>query len=150
MKIYIARPITGLPANEVMAYYKDATDILRDMGYEVFHAFCAKEYLKNDPMVKASGYDDFPLSTDHAIVKRDHWMTQTADILFVNLTNCKQVSIGTCFEMAWAHHMGKHIVTVMEAGNIHEHAFVLETSDVIYENINLAWDYFEKLIKVEI
>ena len=149
MKVYVARPITGLAADEVILYYQDARDVLVGMGYEVFHAFYAKNYLKGDIDVKASGYD-FPLSKDHAIVKRDHWMTRQADILFVNLAGCKQVSIGCMFEMAWAHHMGKHVVTVMEKGNIHHHAFVLESSDVIYETVHEALDYLEKLARNQI
>ena len=149
MKIYIARPITGCTADEVISYYQETADILRGMGYEVFHAMCAKTYLHGDPDVKATGYN-FPLSTDHAIVERDRWMTQTADILFVNLTGCKRVSIGTCFELAWAHHMGKHTVVCMEATNIHRHAFVIEAADVLYETYNEGLDYLEKLARNQI
>jgi len=150
MKIYLARPITGHAADEVIEYYQITANILRDIGYEVFHAMCAKTYLHGDLDVKAKGYDWFPLSTDHAIVKRDHWMTSQCDVLFVNLLNCKRVSIGTCFEMSWAHHMGKHIVLVMDKQNIHQHAFVLEAADVIYEDYNCALDYLNKLAKNQI
>ena len=144
MRIYIARPISGCSYEEVVQYYQTTADRLRAIGYEVFHAMCAKTYLQSEKDFKAEGYE-FPLSTDHAIVERDRWMTEMADIIFVNLSDCKRVSIGTMFEMAWAHQLGKHSVVVMEKDNIHRHSFVLEASDVLYETYSEALDYLEKL-----
>lgn len=150
MKIYIARPMAGHTYEELAQNYQETADMLRGMGYEVYHAMCGKSYLKNDTCFKAVGYDEYPLSNNHAIMERDHWMCQTADVLFVNLLGCKRVSIGTCFELAWAHHMGKHTVVCMEKDNLHRHAFVIEAADVLYETFNEGMDYLAKLARNEI
>jgi nucleoside 2-deoxyribosyltransferase len=119
------------------------------MGFEVFIALCGKSYLKNEREFMATGYKQ-PLSTDHAITQRDWWMCRKCDILLVNLIGAKKISIGTVMEMAWAFDHGKHIITVMENDNIHQHAFVKEVSSIVYDNFQDALDYLSKLSKMEI
>ena len=144
MRVYCARPISGCSFDEVVNYYQDTVDCLKGMGYDVLYPMCGKSYLRNEVEFKAHGYDH-PLSTNHAIVERDHWMTQSCDILLVYLIGAKTVSIGTVAEMSWAHHMGKHTVVMMEPGNIHQHAFVLDMADVIFPTYQEGLDYLEKL-----
>lgn len=148
LKIYLARQIAGCAYQEVVDYYENARDILRDMGYEVSHAMCGKGYLKDEQCFKTGGYDH-PSATDHAIFQRDKWMTHQCDILLVNLIGSTKVSIGTCFEIAWALDLGKHIVLVMEENNIHNHAFIKQSASVIYNNFEEALDYLAKLSKME-
>jgi hypothetical protein len=50
-------------------------------------------------------------------------------------------------ELAWAHDKGKHTIVVLEPGNIHEHAFVLEAADVVFNNEADALLYLKKLSK---
>lgn len=149
MKIYCTKPMRGYSYKEVVGYYNEIQEILEGQGWKVLNPMTGKKYLENEKEFKSTGYVQ-PLSCDHAIVERDRWMTKQADVLLVNLLRCKEVTIGTMFELAWAYDNGKHIITVMEPDNIHRHAFVLETSHVIYETINEALDYLEKLIKSEI
>jgi hypothetical protein len=149
MRLYLARPITGCSFDEVASYYEETRDILQDMGYEVFFAFCGKNYLKNENEFKATGYEQ-PLSTDHAIVERDRWMTQISDVVFVNFNECNSISIGCVAEIIWAKDRGKHVVVVMDKKNVHWHSFILESASVIYPTYNEAIDYLEKLAKMEI
>jgi len=149
MRVYCARPISGCSFDEVTTYYRETVDILKGMGYEVLFPMCGKGYLRNEIEFKAHGYNN-PLSTNHAIVERDRWMTQSCDILFVYLVGAKLVSIGSVAEMAWAHHMGKHTIVIMEEGNIHQHAFILDMADVIFPTYQEGLDYLEKFAKGEI
>ncbi len=107
-----------------------------------------KTYLRNEIEFKASGYENFPASTNKAIKKRDKWMVKDSDIILVDFTECNGiVSIGSCMELAWADMMTKHTIAVMQKDNIHQHAFVLECSDIVFETMEDAYKYLEDLAK---
>src|SRR5690349_5772850 len=132
MKVYTAGPMTGLTFAEAAAHFERRAEVLRGYGYEVFHPFTGKGYLRDvEGPLKATNVNG-RLSGDHAIIERDRWMVKQADVVYADLSGAQRVSIGTMFELAWAHDQGKHTVVVMEPGNIHEHAFVKEAADVVF------------------
>lgn len=149
MRIYCTKPMRGHSYEWVVSYYNELQDILEGQGWSVLNPMTGKSYLAKEREFKASGYQQ-PLSNDHAIVERDRWMTKQADVLLVNLLDVDEVSIGSMFEMAWGYDNGKHIVTLVQKESVHYHAFVLQTSHVIYDNLNDALDYLAKLIKNKI
>lgn len=144
MKIYLAGPITGKSFEEVINRYQEKTMLLVDFGYEVLSPMTAKGGLKGVTAFTSTGYSG-PVANDHAIFRRDHWMVSQADVVLADLSNASQVSIGTMMEMAWASHLGKHVVLVMPHGNVHEHAFVKEATDVRFGDIEEAYDYLKEL-----
>lgn len=146
MKIYLARPISGLSYDEIFGYYEDVSLTLSGFGYTILHPMTAKGILRNEVEFKASGYDN-PVSSNHAIVERDKWMVTQADVVYANLEEAKAISIGCVTELAWAQILGKHTVVVMEEGNPHQHAFVIEAADIIFGTRHEGIDYLEKLIK---
>jgi nucleoside 2-deoxyribosyltransferase len=103
-----------------------------------------KGYLRTELKLKAHGFDN-PISTNHAIVKRDQWMIGQSDIVLVDLTGAERVSIGCMFELAWAMEKGKHTIVIMEKDNIHQHAFVIDSADIVFETPKDAMDYLEDL-----
>lgn len=148
MKIYLARPISGASAEEVYGYYDEVTTILKNVtSYEVLSPMKGKQPLRTELEFKAHGYDHVPVATNHAIIERDRWMVSNADIVYANLSGTQRVSIGTCMELAWAHDKGKHTIVVMEEGNIHRHAFILEAADIVFKTHDEAMDYLYELNK---
>jgi hypothetical protein len=148
MKIYLVHPISGLSYDEVVNYYTEKIKFCRDfLGLEVLCPMTGKNYLRNDPALRSHGYDKYPASTNHAIFSRDKWMVQTADIIYASFIGAKNVSIGSMMELAWASHFGKHTIVVMEPNNIHQHAFVLEAAQVIFNVEKDADEYLEKLVR---
>ena len=147
-KIYCVHPISGLSADDVFSYYQRIQKILTDVGYDVFIPMFGKASLRTELKFKAHDYRS-PISTNHAIYERDHWMVCQSDIVFANFTGAKSVSIGSMFELAWANHMNKQVIVVMEKDNIHQHAFVLESATIIFETEPEAIDYLTKLSKKE-
>ncbi len=145
MKIYCAAPISGKSGEDVWSYYENITAVLRNMGYEVLSPMTGKEYLRLEKHLKAEGYEG-PVSTAKAIYSRDIWMVEQADIVYMNLKGAERVSIGCMMELERAHSKGKHTVVVMEEGNIHEHAFVHEATDVRFGEVNQALNYLKQLI----
>jgi hypothetical protein len=70
-------------------------------------------------------------------------MVKKVDIVLVDLSNIKNVSIGCCMELAWAQDNDKHTIVVMEKSNIHMHAFVLEAADIVFEQLEEALEYLQ-------
>lgn len=138
-QIYLACPISGLAFDEVEAKYAEKVKRL-EKYYDVVIPIVANGCLRGEGSLKAYGFTH-PVVSDHAIVERDRWMVVTSELMLADLTHADRVSIGTMMELAWAHDHGLHTVTVMEPGNIHEHAFVFEASDVVFSNLEDALDY---------
>lgn len=144
MKIYLAHPISGLSGEEVVKYFANARDTVREMGYEPLQPMTGKGELRTEREFKSVGYGT-PVSTNHAIFERDNWMIRQADVVYVDLFGCSAISIGCTMELAAAAALGKHTVVVMEDTNPHRHAFVIEASDIIFETPNAALEYLESL-----
>lgn len=145
MKLYLAHPISGLSFDEVYQYFDGAQQELNEY-YEVLHPMTGKGYFREEKNFKTEGYTQ-PLSNNHAIMERDSWMVSQADVVLIDLTGTKSVSIGCVMELAWAFWQHKHTVVVIDPGNVHSHAFVLEAADVIYNCLPDAIDYLRKLAR---
>lgn len=146
MRIYCVHPISGMTADEVFTYYTFTRDKLKNMGYDVLTPMVGKGYARTELEFKAQGYDDKPVSNNHAIFTRDKWMVKRSDIIYANFLDVKRTSIGSMMELAWGSDNGKQIVTVMEEDNIHRHAFVLEASSIVFTTVDDAMSYLEVLI----
>ena len=149
LSVYCVHQITGLTYEEVVTYYKDVVLFLTEVGYTVFHPMTGKSYLMNATKDNAEGYSA-PTSTFHAIKERDQWMVRNSDVIFADLTGCPFVSVGCTSEIAWGDLLGKHVVVVMEKGNPHDHAFIREMADIIFDNTADAREYLKKFITQEI
>ena len=141
--IYTVGAISGLSYDNCVKEFNIRVKKLEDMGYDVLYPMLAKDYLRNELNLRAEGYPDNPISTNHAIVRTDFWRVDKADILFVDFTNAvDRVSIGSVAEMSRGYAQNKLIVTVMQKDNIHRHAFVTEMSSIIFETLDEAFKYF--------
>jgi nucleoside 2-deoxyribosyltransferase len=142
MKIYLAHPISGQSADVVYGYYDNAVKLLKD-SYEILYPMMGKRYLRTEIKFKAEGYGN-PVSTNHAIKERDKWMVQESDIVFIDFTGSTIVSMGCCMELAWADLLGKHTIVVLEKENIHRHAFILDSADIVFETYDEAIEYLRE------
>jgi len=143
--IYCVHPISGLSADDVFTYYTDIKNRLSE-NYNVMIPMTGKASLRCELEFRGEGYQDNPLTTNHAIFERDRWMVTQSDVIYANLKGATdRVSIGSMFELAWASYLGKYVVLVMDKESIHRHAFVMEAADVIFEDEETAEAYLEKL-----
>jgi len=143
-KLYLAHPITGLSGDEVFGYYDKWVKELTHTGFEILYPMTAKGHLRTESNYKSHGYDK-PVSTDKAIVGRDSWMVNQADIVLIDLTGAEQVSIGCVSELAWAWCQGKHTIVVMNDDNPHCHAFILHQAHIIFPTMDDALEYLYQL-----
>jgi nucleoside 2-deoxyribosyltransferase len=147
LKIYLAGPIAGQTGDAVNVSIAEKSAVLIDFGFLVYHPMVGKEslILKSETF-KPSGYEDFPIATNHAIFARDKWMVAQSDVILADLSNSGgRVSIGTMMEIAWANFLGKQIIVIMPFGNVHDHLFVREAATIIFGNMEEAYDYLREL-----
>lgn len=137
-KIYLSGPISHLSYEEADKWTKEAEYLLsqrskdRIIGYRPLrykNFSLSGERYDTNKILLPTDTNPFqnPLSNDRAIFSRDKYDVLSSDIILVNLLGAKKVSIGTMYEMAWAHQQQIPIVCIMEENNIHDHPFVRES-----------------------
>ena len=146
MKIYTVGSISGLTKEQVEEYFTGTKRFLESLGYTVFNPMSGKGQLRVDKIYRAKDYRH-PVATNRAIIGRDRWMVGQADIIYANFANSQMASIGSMFELAWGYELRKHIIAVVPKENIHQHAFVLQACDIIFETEAEAIEYLKDLIK---
>jgi len=139
--VYCVHPISGLTPEEVFAYYNGIKDKL-SKAYDVLIPMTGKSSLRCAKEFRAHGHDELPITGNHAIFERDRWMVTQSDIIYANLIGATtRVSIGSMFELAWASLLGKYVVLAMDKESVHQHAFVLEAADVVFNSAEEAEEY---------
>lgn len=123
--VYLAGAITGYSYDECTDWRTEITKHL-DPRIDALSPLRAKEYLKSETNMK-SVYDFNVLSSQKGIMTRDFNDCKRSDVIIVNLSSTKRVSIGTVMELAWAFMSQTPVVCIMEdEGNVHEHPMVRE------------------------
>lgn len=150
LTVYCVGGVSGHSYDAIKECFGKRSERLTQMGYNVLHPWIAQEHLRNELSLRSVGYDHNPVTTNKAIRATDFWRVDQCDILFPDFTRCKdRVSVGTVSEMSRAYAKDKLIITVLPKENIHNHAFILEMSGVIFEDIESAYDYFGMMAGIE-
>lgn len=135
MLVYLAGPITGYSYGEVTDWRAYVAERL-DSSIEALSPMRHKEYLLHETSIEDT-YESL-MSTQKAITVRDKFDTTRADVVIANLMGATRVSIGTMIELGWADDNDIPIITVMESGNMHDHAMVREVSGWVVDNLDEA------------
>jgi len=140
LKIYLSGHIVGVTKKDLQSYFLWRAGDLEGLGFQVFTPFLTEF----DKVQHSDGND--PANTGRSIVGRDNWMVRNSDIVFCNLTALpKKVSIGSVSEIILASELGKYVIVIMQKENIHQHIFVQEAADVIFENHEDAIEHLKLL-----
>lgn len=135
-KVYLAGAISGLSHRECVEWRDYATVKLSQAGITAFSPMRHKEYLATEVKIEGS-YPQYALSTDRAIMSRDHNDVVTSDAVLVNLLSLGRVTIGTVMEIAWAFERRIPVVAVMEPhGNLHDHPMIREALAIRVPTLN--------------
>lgn len=136
-RCYLAGPIKGCSYDGATDWRDKACSLLSsgrsDRRIQGMSPMRGKSYLKGhaavgqDELLKDS-YEQYPLSTNAAILCRDHRDCTTCDAIIVNLLGAKRVSIGTVMEIAWGMHARVPVIVIIEkdGSNVHEHGLMLQ------------------------
>lgn len=149
--VYLAGPITGLSYEGCTDWRAKAREWLAQRGIRGISPMRGKDYLANEQNV-SDAYDDAAekvterfgrmaavLSTGKAIVARDRFDCQRADIVIANVLGAQAASIGTMIELGWADSARVPVILVIEGeGNPHDHGMVREVCGFRAENLDEA------------
>lgn len=140
--VYLSGPITGCTYKGCTDWREYAARALASVSIQAISPMRAKDYLERleNPIISGHGREYAHMgifSTPQAVVTRDRFDTQRADIVLMNLLGADRVSIGTMVELGWADAArvpvvgiiepppdGKDRHSVLYEGNIHDHMFV--------------------------
>lgn len=149
MLVYLAGPITGMTYDAATQWREDVALNL-PTGMRGISPMRGKEYLKtlvpdNLPSVLKDG--TLPMSGARAIFSRDTFDIRRSDVVLANLRGADRVSVGTVFELGYAHALGKTVIVVMEAaGNPHDHPFVREAATFVVGTTDEALALMRSLV----
>ena len=139
MLVYLAGPIKGKTYDEAQDWRKTAQrwldNLLIDSADPLRGKMLLEQETKGRPIQDAH-HGGGPLRTPDAIFRRDKWDVHRADAVLVNFLEATDVSVGTCFEIAWAEARGIPIVIVMENDNVHQHTFIKKSATSIVDNLS--------------
>lgn len=127
-RVYLAGPISGLDYNDANNWREYVKQRLPS-NVNGLNPMRGKSFLSKYGILQpdCDRYDHHVLASNRGIMTRDRWDATRCDALLVNFLGAKQVSIGTCMEIAWADLYRIPIVVIMEEeGNPHEHAMIKE------------------------
>jgi nucleoside 2-deoxyribosyltransferase len=134
--LFLAGPLTGVSYSDALDWRKYVESRLPP-DVIAFSALRGKPHVTRERVLK-DAYPEHLLSTPQGTITRDRNDVSRCDALFVNFLNSDKVSIGTIMEMAWADARRIPIILVMEASNIHDHAFVRQVAGFITNNLDEA------------
>jgi len=148
LSVYLSHPLSGLTVEEINKWYSPWILELKNREFIVYDPITMQTKLKELKTEKlghiVSDRCD-AITNDHSIYERDKWGVSQADIILVDLSGAKAISIGCTMEIGWGALLNKHVVVVMDKSNPHYHTFVLKSADVIFDNMFDAVDYVTSL-----
>ena len=130
--VYLSGPITGCTYEGCTDWRAYATKwLLAYAGICAISPMRAKEYLsKLVSPISGHGREYVHMgvfSTPAAVVTRDRFDTQRADMVLMSLLGADRISIGTMVDLGWADAARVPVVGVIEPqNNLHDHMFVNE------------------------
>lgn len=143
MKIYLAGSISGRSFAEAKASFDERANRLRAMGYEVINPVDYIGELKDETMLQPHGYSG--TSSDAQVYQRSLEFVKECDIIWADFIGLEKVSIGSCFELAWANIYGKKVYITMGDNNIHQHAFINSAAHYIAWSYEYMYCQFERM-----
>lgn len=148
-RIYLAGPITGLNYDQAQDWRTDVALQLNSKFVECLSPMRGKGFLKGGRTIHSGAWPN-AVASQKGITRRDMFDTVNATCLFVNLKDTKNVSIGTCMEIAWAYLKQIPSIVVMEPGNIHEqHVMIQEACTYVVPTVEEAIELAKYLLNEE-
>ncbi len=150
--VYLSGPICGATYEEMSSWRNHATDCLGQVGIKTRSPLRHKDWWLKRAKTEEErhGNQGCPWSdTPRALVVRDRFDIQAADVVLVNLEGAKKVSIGTMVELGWADAFRKPVVLSMDDfyGNPHyQHPFLDALAPFRANNLDSAIELAKGLL----
>lgn len=141
--VYLAGPILGQTYEGATNWREEAIQALPEC--DVRSPMRGKEFLRTLPTMPKT---DEGIASQHSIVLRDHWDVRTATALLVNLRGADRISVGTCFELAWAIAYRIPAIVIMDEERMHDHPFVREAAYIVVDTMEEALIYVRQVLNL--
>jgi len=144
MIVYLGGPIRGLAYDSAIAWRVEAEKKLGENGFICLSPMRNKELIKTEEKITDS-YDGLKGYSSKDIFNRDKFDIFQSDILLFNFLSHKVSIIGSLFELAWGHLLGKYCVLVVSDESIYaKHPFIRESASIVFSKMEDAVDYIVK------
>lgn len=143
--VYLAGPITGLNFKGATGWREYAIQKLAVNGIKGLSPMRAKEYLASLPSISGHGteYADFgAFATARGVMTRDFFDCTRCDVVLVNFLEAKDVSVGTCMEIAWAFQARTPVIVARSKDDkIHNHMMLTQAYGFELKTLDAALDH---------
>lgn len=143
-KVYLAGPITGQSYENATDWREDFTIKVSEATHRCVQCFSpmrGKHYLQSSQDIAVMGNEKLGImSGGPAVLARDFYDVKTSELIVVNLLGASKVSIGSMFEVAWAHALQIPVVLIIEDDfvNVHTHSMLFAMCGFKVNNIEDA------------
>ena len=144
--VYLAGPMKGMNFQDAVSWRQEVELHMEAFGIKSFNPLRNCDHLTGVTKIKNT-YESNPRTSRRGVFMHGKFAIMKSDAILANFLFSEEASIGTSFELAWAHMAHKPIVSVIDPSNIHNHPFILEASDFISSNLNSAVDILVELLK---
>ena len=144
--VYLAGPIKGMSFTNAVEWREDVTQHLNSYGIAVFNPLAHSHHLAGEENIKNT-YENNPVSSQRGVFMHGKFAVMRADAILAVFNGSREASIGTSFELAWAHMAHKPVVSVIPNGNVHNHPFIVEASDFVVRTLEEAINIIVGLLK---
>jgi nucleoside 2-deoxyribosyltransferase len=148
--IYLAGPVTGLSYSQVTSWRTEAKRALAPAA-ECADPMRGFEHLQHESELQHT-YVGHPFTRQRGIMMRDYFDVCRSTALLVNLLGAPAKSTGTIMELAWAWHLRKPVVAIIEddGRNLHDHhPMLLETFDFRVPDLDYGIDLIRTIVSTE-
>lgn len=126
--VYLAGPIAGHGMGAIVDWRVEAANWLAQLGIRSLDPLRGKTREAIEAFLAGKALPHAINTSNSAIVQHNKYDVLTADVILANLSYGNKASIGTMFELAWAHMAHKPIVAVLPKDmGLYRHPFILET-----------------------
>jgi len=144
-KVYLCGPIQGESYAAATGWREEVENLLAYGDIDTLSPLRQKYFLVGTKEIEGA-YPDQALATDAAVVGQCTWDIERCDVVLANFTGSTRVSIGSAFEFGFAYSLRKPIVTVLPAGNVHDHPFIRRASTAIVDDLECAIEAVQDLL----
>lgn len=127
-RVYLCGPMAGLSLRGADSWRRRLEELLSPLDFECISPLRGKfdlVYPLDAIPGQASALENLPaISRAQGILGRDRWDVSRADVIFANFLGAERVSIGSCFELAWADALRLPTIVLVEPGSAHDHVFI--------------------------
>lgn len=143
-RIYLAGPITGQTYEGArfswrQEFAKQWTAGAHSLVADVYSPMRGKDFLLGTREIQGHpGAYKNPMAETRGILARDREDVARADLIVAHFLGAPKVSIGTMVEFGWADAYRRPVISIIEAGNMHQHEFVIGLSSYVVDNLEEA------------